>query len=131
MPDKAMTNNDEHRIGLEELFSRLAAAPRGLAPAEAAGRVGQYGPNTFEARERVPLYRRFGKHLFNFFAILLWTGALLAFASERLSPGMGRPYIGIAIAGVVVIHAGFAFIQEYESARKTEGFRKMMADPID
>ena len=131
MPDKAMTNNDEHRIGPEELFSRLAAAPRGLAHAEAAERLRQYGPNTFEARERVPLYRRFGKHLFNFFAILLWTGALLAFASERLSPGMGSLYIGIAIAGVVVINAVFAFIQEYESERIIESFRKMMPDTID
>jgi len=131
MPENVKTSDDEHSISLEELLSRLASSAGGLSRGEAAQRLSQYGPNTFEARERVPLYRRFGKHLFNFFAILLWTGALLAFASERLSPGMGSLYIGLAIAGVVVINAVFAFIQEYESERIIESFRKMMPDTID
>ena len=130
-PADRSSRDDEHKIGLEELFKRLEASAGGLTTKEADKRLFLYGPNTFEVRERNPLYRRFGKQLFNFFAILLWIGAILAFAAERLSPGGGNLYIGLAITGVVLINAIFAFIQEYESERIIESFRKMMPEKID
>ena len=62
----------------------------------------------------------------NFFAILLWFGSLLAFISEYLSPGEGSLYIGIALAFVVILNASFTYVQEHQSEKIIESFRKMM-----
>ncbi len=124
-------NDDEHKIDLEELFRRLNTNENGLSSAEAEKRQQQYGFNVLEIKRKVPLVLKFAKHLFNFFGILLWVGAILAFLSEKLSPGMGNYYIGFALAGVVVLNAVFTFILEYESERIMENFRNMMPATIE
>ncbi|UCD35714.1 MAG: cation-transporting P-type ATPase, partial [Nitrospiraceae bacterium] len=124
-------NGDEHRISLEELFKRIESSPQGLSSAEAARRQLQFGPNILEMKEQVPLVLKFGKHLVNFFAILLWLGSILAFISEWISPGQGNLYIGIALAGVVILNAVFTFVQEYQSEKIMESFRRMMPEMID
>lgn len=127
----AEMGEDEHKISLEELFQRLDSSALGLAAGEAARRQRQFGPNVLEVKEKAPLFIRFGKHLVNFFAILLWLGSALAFIAEELSPGEGNIYIGIALAGVVILNAVFTFIQEYQSEKIMETFRKMMPETID
>ncbi len=124
-------HDDEHRISLDELFERLRSRPSGLSSAEAKERRLRYGPNTLEIRGRIPLPIKFARHLVNFFAILLWLGAILSFISERISPGQGSLYIGIALACVVVLNAVFTFIQEYHSEKIIESFRRMMPETID
>jgi len=118
--------HDEHLISLEELCKRLNASTKGLSTAEAETRRQQYGPNELEEKKKIPLVIRFGKHLVNFFALLLWIGAALAFLSEHLSPGEGTVYIGMALAAVVVLNAVFTFLQEYQSEKIMESFRRMM-----
>jgi sodium/potassium-transporting ATPase subunit alpha len=124
-------NNDEHKIGLDDLLKRLDTDENGLSGAEAVKRQEQYGYNILEIKKKVPLIFKFAKHFFNFFAILLWIGAILAFMSERLSPGIGNYYIGVALVGVVVLNAVFTFILEYESERIMENFRKMMPATVE
>jgi sodium/potassium-transporting ATPase subunit alpha len=123
--------DDEHKISLEELFKRLRSQPAGLSTSEAAKRQLLYGPNSLEIKERLSLPIRFARHLVNFFAILLWLGAVLSFISERVSPGQGSLYIGLALAGVVILNAVFTFIQEYHSEKIIESFRRMMPETID
>jgi sodium/potassium-transporting ATPase subunit alpha len=123
--------NDEHKISLGELFERLRCQPSGLSTSEAVKRQLVYGPNSLEIKERFSLPRKFARHLVNFFAILLWLGAALSFISERLSPGQGSLYIGLALAGVVILNAVFTFIQEYHSEKIIESFRRMMPETID
>lgn len=118
--------NDEHEIALDALYERLKSSREGLSSAEAELRQKDCGLNELEERKKVPLVLRFGKHLVNFFALLLWIGAALAFLSEYLSPGEGNIYIGIALSAVVVLNAVFTFIQEYQSEKIMESFRKMM-----
>jgi sodium/potassium-transporting ATPase subunit alpha len=67
----------------------------------------------------------------NFFALLLWTGAVLAFISEYLVPNEGNLYIGIALAAVVILNAVFTFIQEHQSEKIMESFRRMMPVKIE
>ncbi len=123
--------NDEHKIKLEELCSRLDASLNGIASNEAAKRQHKYGLNVLEEKEKKSVVVRFGKHLINFFAILHWTGAALAFISDYLSPGEGNLYIGIALSGVVILNAVFTFVQEYQSEKIIKSFRKMMPVKID
>ena len=121
-----LQKNDEHKIDLDDLYKRLDSTPQGLSSEEASKRQQTYGLNVLEEKEKESLIVRFGKHLVNFFALLLWTGAVLAFISEYLAPGEGNLYIGIALAGVVVLNAVFTFIQEYQSEQIMDSFRKMM-----
>ena len=123
--------NDEHKISLEELYGRLGSSASGLTGEEAGIRRRQYGLNVLEAGKKSPLALRFGKHLVNFFAILLWTGSALAFLAERLSPGEGYLYIGVALSVVVVLNAVFTFVQEYQAERIIESFRRMMPVTIE
>ena len=123
--------NDEHKISLEELFRRMESAPRGLTGGDVKTRQNVYGLNVLEDRKKVPVIIKFGRHLVNFFALLLWTGAALAFISETLSPGEGNFYIGCALAAVVMLNAIFTFIQEYQSEKIMESFRKMLPLRID
>lgn len=122
----AVLKNDEHKIGLDVLYTRLNSSAKGLASEEAAARQKEQGLNLLEETEKRSVLIRFGGHLVNFFALLLWTGAALAFISEYLLPGEGNLYIGIALAGVVILNAVFTFIQEYQSEKIMESFRKMM-----
>ncbi len=124
-------NNDEHVIGIEDLFKRLDTNESGLSSDEACKRQQQYGYNVLEIKKKVPLILKFAKHLVNFFAILLWIGAILAFISEKLSPGVGNYYIAIALVCVVVLNAVFTFILEYESEKIMEHFSKMMPATIE
>jgi sodium/potassium-transporting ATPase subunit alpha len=123
--------NDEHKINLDELFKRLGSSTQGLSSDEASKRHQTYGFNVLEEKEKIPIIIRFGKHLVNFFALLLWTGSVLAFIAEYLSPGEGNVYIGIALTGVVILNAIFTFIQEYQSEKIMESFRRMMPVKIE
>lgn len=126
-----LTRGDEHKVGLEELYMRLHTTGRGLTSAEASHRLQLYGLNTIESKEGTPLALRFLRHLFNFFAILLWIGSALAFVAESISPGEGNIYISVALAGVVLINATFTFIQEYQSEKIIESFKRMMPSRIE
>jgi sodium/potassium-transporting ATPase subunit alpha len=126
-----LPQNDEHCIELDEFFKRLKCSNEGLSSEEALNRQSEYGLNVLEEKEKRSLIVWFGKHLVNFFALLLWTGAALAFISEYLVPGEGNLYIGIALAGVVVLNAIFTFIQEYQSEQIMDSFRKMMPSKIN
>jgi sodium/potassium-transporting ATPase subunit alpha len=124
-------NGDEHKIPLEELYQRINSGPEGLSSSEAKRRLQQYGPNFLEVRKKIPLAFRFGKHLFNFFAILLWLGAALALVADHYSPGEGNFYISIALVAVVLLNSIFTFIQEYESEKIMESFRRMMPQRME
>jgi len=123
--------NDEHVIPIEELYERVGSSQDGLSFQEVKDRLAKYGPNTLEVRRKVPFVVRFGRHLFNFFAILLWLGAALAFVAERYAPGEGNLYIGIALVTVVLINGAFTFVQEYESEKIMDSFRRMMPQRIE
>ncbi|MGH3258793.1 MAG: cation-transporting P-type ATPase [Streptosporangiaceae bacterium] len=90
---------------LKQLFRDLRAAPGGLSGREAARRLEVSGPNELVRRggRRWPgeLVRQFTHPL----AMLLAAAAALAWAS-------GTPRLAIAIAAVIVLNAGFSFVQE-------------------
>jgi sodium/potassium-transporting ATPase subunit alpha len=125
------SGNREHIISLDELYTLVQSSAQGLSTAEAQLRQKKYGLNVLAEKEKISIIVKFGKHLVNFFALLLWTGSLLAFFAEHLAPGEGNLYIGIALIGVVILNALFTFIQEYQSEKIMESFKKMMPVKID
>jgi len=135
LPGQGLTSaaikEEAHKIRLEDLYRQLNSSPSGLSSEEALLRRKRLGANCLEAAKKKPLVIRFGRHLVNFFALLLWTGAALSLVADRVYPGQGNLFIGMALSGVVVLNAIFTFIQEYQSEKIIESLSKMMPSAIE
>ena len=86
---------------------------RGLTSGEAAERLRRDGPNTLPRPRRRSALRRFLDELTHFFALMLWAAAALAIVARL-------PELGIAIVAVVLLNAGFSFVQEARADRAAE-----------
>lgn len=106
---------------LAQLFRDLRASPGGLPEREAARRLEVSGPNELARRggRRWPgeLAAQFTQPL----AVLLAVAAVLAWAS-------GTPRLGIAIAAVIVLNAGFAFAQEMQAEKAVEALAAFLPE---
>jgi sodium/potassium-transporting ATPase subunit alpha len=89
----------------------------GLTSQEAERRFREYGPNRVEQVRRRPLPLRLLQEFAQFFSIILWIAAALAFLAEWSSPGEGMARIGYAIVSVILVSDIFSFWQEYKNER--------------
>lgn len=117
---------DAHKLDILEIYAKLETSPSGLSEDDAKKRLKREGLNQLAKKKRKSFFVRFGKHLVNFFALLLWSGATLAFISEYLSPGDGNLYIGVALCVVVLLNAVFTFYQESKAEAAMAAFKNMM-----
>ena len=117
---------NEHSIPLQEFLKKLGVDENGIGEQEAAHRLKECGANILEETGKESIIKKYLKQFRNLFAILLTVGSILAFFGEYLDPGQGNLYIGIALAGVVVINATFTFIQEYQAEKTMESFRQLL-----
>ncbi len=91
----------------------------GLTSLEAARRLERDGPNTLPAPRRRSALHQLVAQLVHFFAAMLWVASVLAVVA-------GLPALGIAIAGVVVVNAVFAFVQEHRADRAAERLQSLL-----
>jgi sodium/potassium-transporting ATPase subunit alpha len=120
--------SDIPRLSVKEALERLATAQSGLSFEEARRRLRQFGLNVLTAPGSYSPVRAFVRQFTHFLAALLWMAALLAFAAHLLRPGEGMATLGWAILGVIVINAGFAFLQEYKAERAVEALHRLLPD---
>jgi magnesium-transporting ATPase (P-type) len=111
-PSHADQDADERRP-LAELFRDLRTTRAGLAPREAARRLVVYGPNELTRRSA----RRWPRQLLAQFtqplAVLLEFAAVLAWVG-------GTRALCYAVVAVILLNAGFAFVQEMQAERAVE-----------
>ena len=98
-----------HRLTAEQALASLKTTLAGLASAEAARRLVEFGPNHVEELARKHLLLGFAREFTHFFAIILWAGAALAFVADRFDPGQGMASLGLAIVVVILINGIFSF----------------------
>src|SRR4030043_959565 len=110
----------------EEVLRSLVTSENGLTEEEAKKRFLEFGPNEIQEVKKKPLILRFISQFTHFLAILLWIAAVLSFLSEYLHPGEGMLLLSVAIIGVIVINAVFAFIQEYRAEKALEEMKKLL-----
>lgn len=113
-------------LSKDEVLRHLLTSEGGLTEEESKKRFLEFGPNEITEVRKTSLFIRFLKQFTHFLAILLWTGAGLAFLSEYLHPGEGMLTLGLAIVGVIVINAVFTFIQEYKAEKSIEKLRLLL-----
>jgi len=122
---------NEHKISIEKLYKNLNSSENGLTTKEAEKRLKIYGLNVIKIKRDKPLIIKFFKQFTNFFAVLLIVGALLAFMAEYLSPGIGNLYIGMTLIIVVFLNSTFTFIQEHQSEKIQDSFKKMLPSTVE
>jgi sodium/potassium-transporting ATPase subunit alpha len=119
-----------HRLTAEQALASLKSSPAGLAQAEAARRLLEFGPNHVEEVGRENLLFSFAREFTHFFALILWAGAALAFLAEHFDPGQGMARLGVAIVGVIVINGIFSFWQEYKAERAVAALRQLLPQRV-
>lgn len=118
--------SDVHKLPLANLLDQLGVGDEGLSSAEVETRRKRYGANELQVRQDIPEFVKFLLQFRNFFALLLIFGGGLAMLAENLDPGQGNLYIAIALLAVVLLNAAFTYVQEHQSERIMESFRRML-----
>ena len=101
------------------LYRDLRTGIGGLSSREAARRLVAYGPNVLERRTQTRWPKQLARQVTHPLALLLWAAAVLAFVAGMLP-------LGVAIVVVVVLNAGFAFMQESQAERAVEALRRYL-----
>nr|WP_281380870.1 cation-transporting P-type ATPase [Nocardioides panaciterrulae] len=97
----------------------LRSRPEGLTDREAARRLEVSGRNELVRRARRTWPGQLGRQLVHPLALLLWAAAALAWVG-------GTPPLSVAIVGVVLLNAGFAFVQERHAERAVEALTEYL-----
>ncbi|MFA5913006.1 MAG: cation-transporting P-type ATPase [Burkholderiales bacterium] len=119
-----------HKLTAEQSLASLRTSAAGLAPAEAARRLLEFGPNHVEELDREHLLVSFAREFTHFFAIILWVAAGLAFLADHFDPGQGMARLGAAILGVILINGIFSFWQEYKAERAVAALRQLLPQKV-
>jgi magnesium-transporting ATPase (P-type) len=107
------------RLSPDAALAALQTSREGLSGKEAEIRRQCYGRNELPKPPGTRLLREFCAELTQFFALLLWVAAGLAFAT-------GTPQLGVAIILVILINALFSFFQEYRAERATKALALLL-----
>ena len=79
-----------HQLSAEEAIASVQSTARGLSPVEAERRLREHGSNVVQEFARESPWLRFVRELVQFFSLILWAAAGLAFLAEWSAPGPGH-----------------------------------------
>jgi sodium/potassium-transporting ATPase subunit alpha len=65
-----------------------------------------------------------------FFAVLLWTAAVLALIADRWTPGQGMAMLAAAIVAVIAINGIFSFWQEYRAEETMAALQRLLPHQV-
>lgn len=108
----------------------LGSRMQGLSESEAEHRLQEFGPNRIEAAARDPLWLNLTREFVNFFAVILWLAAGLAFLAEHFQPDQGMARLGLAIIAVIIINGAFSFWQAYRAEQALHALRQVLPQRV-
>ncbi|HEV2334680.1 MAG TPA: cation-transporting P-type ATPase [Stellaceae bacterium] len=114
------------QLSVEAALSSLGSNPGGLSAAEAGRRTREYGANRIEKIARAPAVLRLFREFVQFFSVILWVAAGLAFVAEWSAPGQGMARIGYALIGVILVSGIFSFWQEYRVEQTLNALQELL-----
>jgi magnesium-transporting ATPase (P-type) len=110
-------------LSADAVLSAFGTSPAGLGATEAAARLQRYGPNQLPHAVRRPWYVELGVNFVHLFALLLWTGAVLAWIA-------GMPQLTWAIVVVILVNGVFSYWQEYQAERAAEALQALLPHQV-
>ena len=110
------------------VVTELGADARcGLSEAEAAARLGRFGPNVLDAARPVPEWRKFLGQLADPLVYLLLFAAAVSLVAWAMDGGGDLPFDAIVIAAIVVANALLGYVQEARAERAVAALQRMAA----
>ncbi len=119
-----------HQLSISEALASVQSGPLGLSSLEVERRLREHGLNVVQEYPRESPWLRLLKELFQFFSLILWVAAALAFVAEWSDPGQGMARIGYAIVIVIVVSGAFSFWQEYRVERTLAALRQLLPQKV-
>ena len=101
------------------LLRHLRTTRSGLSVREAERRLLTEGPNELTRHTGATWPRELARQLTHPLALLLWVAAALAYFA-------GTPALALAIVGVILLNAAFAFVQERQAERAVEALGRYL-----
>lgn len=94
---------------------------------QATRKLDHVGENSLTEKKSTPWYISFLKEMTGFFALLLWVGSLLCFIGYALQPSdSSNLYLGIVLAGVVIVTGCFSYYQSSKSEALMAQFKNFI-----
>jgi sodium/potassium-transporting ATPase subunit alpha len=115
-----------NELSVADALTVLGTTPNGLETTEASRRLREFGPNQIDRPARTPLAIRLLREFVQFFSVILWIAAVLAFIAEWSAPGQGMRRIGVALIGCILVSGLFSFWQEYRVERTLNALLKLL-----
>ena len=119
VPDADVPDVAQPTERIELLLRDLRASPAGLTEREAQRRLVVHGPNELERRGGRRWPHELAAQFTHPLALLLWAAAALAWIAGILP-------IALAIVFVILLNAGFAFVQERQAERAVEALASFL-----
>ena len=119
-----------HQFSVDEALASVQSSPLGLSSLEAERRLREHGFNVVQEFARESPWLRLLREFFQFFSLILWAAAGLAFVAEWSDPGQGMARIGYAIVIVILVSGGFSFWQEYRVERTLAALRQLLPQNV-
>ncbi|XP_048418221.2 potassium-transporting ATPase alpha chain 2-like isoform X3 [Stegostoma tigrinum] len=126
-------NEEDHKLSIKELVKKYETnLVNGLTSARAAEILTRDGPNALTPPKQIPEIVKFLKQMIGGFSLLLWVGAILCWIAYAIQIGEGNHsakdnlYLGVVLAGVVILTGCFAYYQEAKSTNIMASFHRMV-----
>jgi sodium/potassium-transporting ATPase subunit alpha len=119
-----------HQLSADEAIASLQSTRLGLSSVEAERRLREHGPNQVQEIVRASPWLRFVREFVQFFSLILWAAAGLAFMAEWMEPGEGMAKVGYAIVTVIVVSGVFSFWQEYRVEKTLAALKRLLPQQV-
>ncbi len=119
------------QLSVKATLGGLGTTDEGLSSPEALRRLREYGPNRIEKIARTPAGLRLLGEFVQFFSVILWVAAALAFVAEWSAPGQGMARIGYALIGVILVSGIFSFWQEYRVEQTLNALQQLLPRQVN
>ena len=120
-----------HQLPVKDALKGLRSTANGLSSVAALQRLRDFGPNCMEKVAGMPPVLRLLKEFVQFFSVILWIAAALAFVAEWSAPGQGMARIGFAIITVILVSGAFSFWQEHRVEQTLEALQKLLPPQVN
>lgn len=125
-----ITDNNIHEGSLKQFFDYIGSSEDGLDSIKVKQQREKYGYNQLSEKKQTPEIIKFLLQFKNFFSILLLTGSILSFVSDRIVPGQGSNYIGWVLLGVTILNAVFTYVQEFKAEQAMKSFKALVSTEV-